>query len=172
MKKGVSPRLLTNGAYFFALILYLMVYFLGKTWTLPYPLDLSFDFLVKGEVSISIHLLLLILWCMHYLRRLYEVNFVHIYTRRMSFIEAVGAQIYYGGFAIWISMSMQQADYQSISLFAVLVGLLLFATGEIGNYSSHLALRKLRTNPATMNKHRSCSWFWSVRCAAISIISV
>ena len=120
---GVSPKHISNVAYALAFTTYIITYISNNSIQLPSPLDFSFGFLLQGENTINIPQIMLIMWSIHYLRRLYEVNFVHIYSRKMSWLEAVGAQIYYGGFAAWIALSIQQADYQTISLFTIAIAI-------------------------------------------------
>ena len=90
--------------------------------------------------------ILIILYGLHFLRRTFEVFFVHKYVRRQTVLDAIGAQIYYWAFAFWIGWSIRpDTGYVNTYLTLFIIGCIIFLIGEMGNCAAHWQLRKLRS---------------------------
>ena len=85
------------------------------------------------------------LWNFHFVRRVVEVLFVHIYNRKMPLMECIGAPLYYWFFALFIAWSINGNTFQTLSLIATVIGAVIFLIGEFGNAWCHLQLRLFRT---------------------------
>ena len=112
---------------------------------LPYPIQ---DCLLDSQdpqSTKSVKYLALTLWNIHFVRRTIEVLFVHIYKRRMPFVESIGAPIYYWFLALFISWSFNGDSFQCQSLISAVIGAVIFLAGEAGNALCHLKLRFFRT---------------------------
>ncbi len=93
-------------------------------------------------------LALVLMWCVHFVRRFGEVLFLHDYRRGFKWYEALGTNIYYWGFGFWVGYSINYSvpvNYRTPSMGILIAGIFLFVCGEIGNCLSHVALRRLRT---------------------------
>jgi len=85
------------------------------------------------------------LWSLHFLRRTIEVLFVHDYRRKMSFVESIGAPIYYWSFAFWNGVALRHDNgYKQTFLALTVAGSIMFLIGEAGNCFCHLKLRTFR----------------------------
>lgn len=85
------------------------------------------------------------LWEAHFLRRTMEVLFVHDYRRNMTYVESLGAPLYYWLFAFWNGIALRRDNkYEPTYVPLVVVGCVLFFVGEIGNCYCHLLLRSFR----------------------------
>ena len=90
--------------------------------------------------------ILIALYGVHFFRRTFEVFFVHKYARSQTILDAVGAQVYYWGFAFWIGWSIRpDAGYENTLLPLFVIGVVIFCIGEIGNCAAHIQLRRLRS---------------------------
>jgi len=93
-------------------------------------------------------LLVFLLWNFHYLKRVYECLYVHIYSRQSDLKFEFGGFLYYGGFGYFIGYDLCSRGRASIEVQSmVLVGVILFILGEAGNGYSHIILSKLREDP-------------------------
>ncbi|XP_057309562.1 very-long-chain enoyl-CoA reductase-like isoform X1 [Hydractinia symbiolongicarpus] len=93
----------------------------------------------------AIRYILLTAWCFHFLRRGIEVFFVHIYKRKMSWIETLGGVIYYWCLALFNSWAIELYAYNPTYLPLIVIGITLYIIGEIGNCFHHYKLRCFRT---------------------------
>ena len=139
-------------AYFGATASFCLTFNIWDMPKLPYPLvgnllPQSHQQIPEANIERYINpaVLLLFLWGFHFLRRFGEVMFVHIYNRTMSRVECIGANIYYSFFGLWMGWSTNiHLEYFPPKGWIFALGVLLFIAGEIGNFLTHLALRRLR----------------------------
>jgi len=96
------------------------------------------------ELAVTIAL---ICHSIHYMKRLYETQFVHRFSNgTMPFTNLFKNCTYYWGFAAFMSYFINHPLY-SKPMFGdaqVILGLLAFVLCEFGNYSIHILLRDLR----------------------------
>lgn len=89
--------------------------------------------------------LTVLLWAEHYVRRTYEVAFVHKYTRNEPWFMDFGTILYYWGFASWFSYDMLNLLKASdLDVSAAIMYGAVFLLGEFGNAYHHNMLSKLR----------------------------
>jgi very-long-chain enoyl-CoA reductase len=102
------------------------------------------------------------LWTLHFARRTLESAFLHRYSKpSVPLADSVGEFLYYWGFAVWIAWSLCRAE-SPLQGGSILVGSsrpavqalarLFWATCEIGNWSCHRILARLRPNFAVNTK--------------------
>lgn len=154
MVEGCNPVFVLSSTYFGTLALYLVVFFIDMP-SLVYPLwgNMMQDKRTSFHAS-AVRYSLLAFWLFHFTRRTLEVCFIHIFEKRMTYIETVGSPIYYWFFAFWNSWAIDKKIYQPVYMVFLLIGVILFVFGEIGNFWYHLRLRFLRTRNAA-RKERS-----------------
>ena len=112
---------------------------------LPHPvIDNLLPVKVTHYISPNYRYVILALWCIHFLRRITEVLFVHIYNRKMSVLETVGGPIYYWCFAVFNAWAIRKESYHPGPLISIVLGIFFFAIGEIGNCWCHYRLRQFR----------------------------
>jgi len=106
--------------------------------------------LTKAQNKENLEILILLLYLIHFLKRLIEVLKVHIYDTGCNVIEFFGASIYYWGFTVWIGLSCNPTIGFSgpPNNAFVIVGVLVMLIGEVGNGISHVQLRFLKTRKA------------------------
>lgn len=98
-------------------------------------------FLVDGERLLT---LAVGLWVLHFVRRTAESLWVHRYSGRpVPLGDVVVEYVYYWGFGAWIGVSFARVEGTHLDWLGLL-GLALFAVGELGNAWAHVALRRLR----------------------------
>ena len=112
---------------------------------LPFPLTGSFVGDKNGISQKTIRYIIFTMWCIHFIRRIVEVFFVHIYNRRMPLVETIGGPVYYWTFALFNAWAIDRDVYTSTCLSLVAIGTILFIFGEIGNGWCHYKLRCFRT---------------------------
>ena len=148
--KGCNPLYPQLCAYFFAAVLFLLGMNVSGLTLMSYPW--IGNLLWYDYQNLSFHngvIVLQFMWCGHYVRRFAEVLFVHIYRRKMSFFESVGACVYYFFFGLWVGWSVNiHLGYRVPSLVFYIPGLLFFLLGEVGNCYSHWLLRRMRFQPS------------------------
>jgi len=91
-------------------------------------------------------LLVFLLWIFHYLRRIYECLFVHVYSRQSNWIFELGANVYYAGFGYGVGYDLcMHGRATGPSEYMTIMGVIIFLLGEAGNSYSHLILSRLRS---------------------------
>ncbi|XP_033646253.1 very-long-chain enoyl-CoA reductase-like [Asterias rubens] len=93
----------------------------------------------------SAHVILVVLYSGHFVRRTLEVFLVHRYKRKMPLGETLGAPVYYWCFGFWAGWSLRpDLGYINTYLPLYLIGCATFLVGEVGNCVAHIQLRQLR----------------------------
>ena len=139
-----EPVIINFITYFGTIATFTIVYF-ADIPKLPFPVQ---GCLLEAENSPSptaVKYLMLALWDFHFLRRTFEVLFVHIYNRRMPLIECVGAPIYYWVLALLNAQSISGTGFVITYIPLIVTGVIIFLIGEFGNAWCHLQLRFFRT---------------------------
>ena len=148
--RGCNPIYPQLCAYFFAAVLFLLGMNVSGLTLLSYPL--VGNLLWYEYQNLGFHngvIVLQFMWCGHYVRRFAEVLFVHVYRRRMTFFESIGACIYYFFFGLWNGWSVNiHLGYRVPALVFFIPGLLFFLIGEVGNCYTHWLLRRMRLQPS------------------------
>lgn len=102
--------------------------------------------------------LLLIGWSEHYVRRVVEVLFVHVYHRSDTSLVVFGSMVYYTFFGTWVGWSVNVDWYTWLRKgpppYMVGVGILLFMVGEGMNAYCHWLLMRVR-RPARKGRRRN-----------------
>jgi len=94
--------------------------------------------------------LLCIMWLVHFVRRCYEVAFVHQRKAKLSDVavveEVVSGTLYYSGFAVWNAWAVcnLSGDLTSSSLILFVA----FLVAEFGNWYHHGILASLKRDAA------------------------
>ncbi|KAI1719965.1 3-oxo-5-alpha-steroid 4-dehydrogenase domain-containing protein [Ditylenchus destructor] len=116
-----------------------------------YPIFYLRPWLIYGDAANRpvAHAVTVALIChsLHYMKRLYETQFVHRFSHgTMPIGNLFKNCTYYWGFAAFISYFINHPLYQvpSFGYAQVYFGLAGFLISELGNYSIHILLRDLR----------------------------
>ena len=129
-------------------LVFLLAYVLPGLPILPYPFagNLLSVFNIEPYVATSdVQTVLVSLFVFHFIRRSFEVIFVHKYTRSLADVGRIGAKIYYWSFAFWIGLSIRPGGaYTNTGSPVFVAGVTLFCIGEVGNCTVHVQLRNLR----------------------------
>ena len=150
-KGGWDPIPFCLLGYFFAAGTYFVAFNVWDMPNLPYPLvgnllPKEYTQVPQRQEYINNAFLLLSFWGIHFLRRFFEVLYVHNYTHTMSAVEAVGVVVYYSFFGIWMGWSTNIfLDYFPPSKGIFAIGIIIFLVGEVGNCISHIQLKRLRS---------------------------
>lgn len=101
--------------------------------------------------SSSLQTLIFFLWLIHFLKRIFEVLFIHKYGKQVNLIaDAIPEYAYYWLFGLWILNSSLSLDFPiGISQY---LGIFLWIVGESGNFYSHLLLSRLKPNEKVQKK--------------------
>ncbi|XP_065651348.1 uncharacterized protein LOC101239560 [Hydra vulgaris] len=152
MPEGCNAVFANVFSYFGTLIIFVVVFFV-KMPVLSYPIVGNlFKVDTTNWNSQTYRYVILALWCIHFIRRIVEVLFVHIYNRRMSVLETIGGPIYYWIFSlfnVWAISDDQnhnKSSYKPGFFVCSVLGFIIFAIGEIGNCICHYQLRKFRSS--------------------------
>ncbi|MCJ1432829.1 3-oxo-5a-steroid 4- dehydrogenase [Xylographa pallens] len=117
----------------------------------------------------SLQTLSLLLVSFHFVKREYETIFIH----RFSAATMPLRNIFKNSAHYWIIGGLNMAYWiyrpnaptaKPMNVFFTLLGVLLFFTGEIGNLSSHLTLRDLRSSRGKERGIPQGLWFELVTC--------
>lgn len=95
----------------------------------------------------------LICWCFHYIKRVLETIFVHRFSKGTMPIGNLFKNCsYYWGFAAAIAYFINHPDYTlpAYGETQINIGILIFAIGEIGNFSCHMAFKNMRPAGSTV----------------------
>jgi very-long-chain enoyl-CoA reductase len=86
-----------------------------------------------------------LLWMLHFSRRTAESAWLHRFGKKnIAWSQAPIPWLYYWGFAAWIGRDAAIPEFTvSFDLIGA-IGIVLFCCGEVGNFRSHLLLRRLR----------------------------
>lgn len=91
----------------------------------------------------------LILWTLHYAKRIYETIFVHSFSHATMPIGNLAKNCtYYWGFAFLIAYVVSHPLYTSPHIILVVIGTIIFCVSEYFNFSTHYYLSTLR-DPAS-----------------------
>ena len=96
----------------------------------------------------SVTAVLVALWLLHFLRRIYETVALFSFQRVRSPSELF-AFLWYGGWAFWMGLSNNDAALLP-SWPQLVVGLVVFLSGEAGNAICHYMMVKQRLEAATL----------------------
>ncbi len=107
--------------------------------------------LIFGEFGSSASTSIGALWVFHFARRTVESLVVHRYGGRwIPPSDYLLEYLYYWGFGFWIAKGLD--DGGEISSIRLVVGLVIFAIGQVGNTWAHLKLRSMRPSSGIKEK--------------------
>ncbi|XP_020901370.1 very-long-chain enoyl-CoA reductase [Exaiptasia diaphana] len=149
VQRGCNPVFINALTYIVTMAVFLVAFTVPGITILPFPAS---GCLIPGPDGTkfaeanNIGYLFVALWAAHFLRRTMEVLFVHDYRRNMTYIESIGAPVYYWFFAFWNGLAIRHADnnYKPTFMAMAIIGCVVFLIGEIGNCHCHLLLRSFR----------------------------
>ncbi|MCJ1400873.1 3-oxo-5a-steroid 4- dehydrogenase [Xylographa trunciseda] len=159
----ISWQLVFVIEYIGPLIIHPLVYLLR-----PY-LYTSPNKLLPFPAPSSLQTLSLLLVCLHFLKREYETMFIH----RFSMATMPLRLIFKNSAYYWIICGLNMAYWiyrpdaptaKPMNVYFTLPGVLLFFIGEIGNFSSHITLRDLRSDGGKERGIPHGFWFEQVTC--------
>lgn len=115
------------------------------SWRLVFIIEYLGPFLIGLGLYNEERRLMTILWSFHYLKRILETIFVHIFSMdTMPISNLFKNSLYYWGATYWIMSrgidNSENIDYQYLIFFWILVWIL----AQIGNFCCHLHLSNLR----------------------------
>jgi very-long-chain enoyl-CoA reductase len=106
---------------------------------------LAVGLFMRGPLVGPAYLLCAGMWFFHFLRRTLESAFLHVYTRStVSVGDVLGEYVYYWVFSAWIAWGTSTAGHVLPGMPLRVLGISIFLIGELGNFTSHLMLRRLR----------------------------
>ncbi|MCJ1418174.1 3-oxo-5a-steroid 4- dehydrogenase [Xylographa parallela] len=149
--------------YLGPIIIHPLVYLLR-----PY-LYTSHNKLLPFPAPSSLQTLSLLLVSLHFVKREYETLFIH----RFSAATMPLRNIFKNSAHYWIIGGVNMAYWiyrpnaptaKPMNVYFALLGVLLFFTGEVGNFSSHLTLRNLRSSGGKERGIPQGRWFELVTC--------
>ncbi|XP_065166395.1 probable very-long-chain enoyl-CoA reductase art-1 [Atheta coriaria] len=92
-------------------------------------------------------------WSVHYIKRLLETLFVHRFSHGTMPVRNLFKNCgYYWGFAAFVAYFTNHPLFTPPSTNQMLIGLIMFALCEAGNFSIHILLRNLRPAGSTVRK--------------------
>ncbi|XP_076637854.1 very-long-chain enoyl-CoA reductase [Colletes latitarsis] len=125
------------------LFLYLWIY--QRPWIFYGSIDTS-----KYDTAVHVAA---ICWTVHYAKRLYETLFVHRFSHATMPLRNLFKNCsYYWLFAMYVAYHVNHPLYTAPSCLKFCTGLTLFTLCELGNLSTHLALRNLRPPGTNVRK--------------------
>lgn len=145
MAPSFDPVKVNSITYTLTAVIFTVFYFI-KLRKLPFPVQgclLEADD-IPYSMYPQIKLLILVLWDLHFMRRLIEVLFVHTYNRKMPIFECIGAPMYYWPLAFLIAWSVNGDAYKMTYMPLLIIGTVVFLIGEFGNAWCHWQLRMFR----------------------------
>ncbi|KAH8857525.1 Very-long-chain enoyl-CoA reductase [Schistosoma japonicum] len=105
-------------------------------------------------------------WCGHYIKRLLETVFIHRFSHATMPLRNIFINCsYYYGFALFVGYFTNHHLYTppTFGHTQILIGFFLFMIGEWGNFSCHLALKRLRPAGTTVRQipYPMSGWFFT-----------
>ncbi|KAI9264574.1 trans-2,3-enoyl-CoA reductase [Helicostylum pulchrum] len=107
---------------------------------MPSLLVSTFVFVIDVYASLTNRVSVLLF--LHYLKRVYEVIFVHKYSGQTNALDCLKISTGYVGYLLAVTYFSCQVP--QVSLLSASLGLVLFLSGEYINYYHHRILRNLR----------------------------
>ncbi|CAH8860819.1 unnamed protein product [Trichobilharzia szidati] len=105
-------------------------------------------------------------WCLHYTKRLLETVFIHRFSHATMALHKLFLNCaYYWGFGLFVGYFTNHHLYTppTFGHTQIVIGFLLFAIGEWGNFCCHLTLKRLRPAGSTVRKipYPMPGWFFT-----------
>lgn len=151
---GVDPKTANAICYVLAAIMFILTFNIPQMPDLPFSLIGSMLPASMLNYYGDLVVVILILWGLHFIRRFSEVLFLHSYSRKQTYLEAIGASIYYGLFGMLIGWACNyRLNYFLPHPILFYPGIVIFAIGEVGNCAHHVQLKLLK--PEEDHQHPS-----------------
>ena len=147
---GYHPTIAIVSCYSGTFCVYLLANLLPNLPELQYPwlkslLPSDRDHPIEIGNFLTVQNILALMFTFHFARRALETAIIHSYVRTNSLFELVGAHIYYWVFAFWMGWATREdLGFTPPPMSYLVIGIILFWIGEIGNCTVHLQLRDLR----------------------------
>ena len=110
----------------------------------PIPIYL-YVFLNAPHADDICHYIFAACYILHYVKRLYENEFVHIYSPEYKPVKQLFINsAYYHLFSLWIAHSVNHSDKECPSSVALSIYILMWLLCEYGNLSIHRAQRRMK----------------------------
>ncbi|XP_033107173.1 trans-2,3-enoyl-CoA reductase-like [Anneissia japonica] len=130
--RGYNAKLVCNAAYAGAIVLFLIGSLSPRLPKFSFPFAGNF-FPAKtkfGKIKPP-RTVLAHLFCIHFMRRILEVLFVHKFKREFHIMETVIGPVFCWIFSLWIAVSIRPAaGYVNTSVNIYTLGIVLFILGE------------------------------------------